>query len=416
MDLQASSGRGAEILGVNLEGPFLNPSFAGALDARAFLSPSERSYRDITEGFEDIVRIITIAPELDGSLPLIRFLADRGVIVSMGHTNATFSEAEAAHGQGARGITHLFNAMRPYHHREPGAVGFGLLSRDIYVELICDPFSPPPCNTGHGLHDERPVENHNGLRFGERYSSSLLGVCVGLERYRGYASGRGDDCDCCIRKAHRGGLGNGPGHTMHRHQSCRVSRRPVAGKGLLQSEPVAYALHGGKSDTHELVEGNAYLLALPDIIPVHRGGKSLFLHSLGYRFGLHARQLLVGIDHGRRHDKASDRFGRCKGMLEFRFPLLVRDRFVMHHDCIDYRRVHALLFQDLLGLQAMGLEVSSDEFYVEIMKKARHGPGFLVPAQLPGKAPHYRFRGKAMADHAFVRHVLFQQLKGFFTC
>jgi len=144
MEMQALGRRGAVILGVNLEGPFLNPSFAGALDAGSFLLPSEGSYRKITEGFEDIVRIVTISPELDGALPLIRLLADNGVAVSMGHTNATFSEAEAAHREGARGITHLFNAMRPYHHREPGIAGFGLLNRDIYVELIADPFHLHP--------------------------------------------------------------------------------------------------------------------------------------------------------------------------------------------------------------------------------------------------------------------------------
>jgi len=144
MEMQSRGRRGAEIRGVNLEGPFLNPSFAGALDAGAFLPPDEGSYRKITEGFEDIIRIVTISPELEGALPLIRFLADKGVAVSMGHTNATFSEAEAAHRQGARAITHLFNAMRPYHHREPGIAGFGLLNRDIYVELIADPFHLHP--------------------------------------------------------------------------------------------------------------------------------------------------------------------------------------------------------------------------------------------------------------------------------
>jgi N-acetylglucosamine-6-phosphate deacetylase len=140
MELQTSKGPAAEILGINLEGPFLNPSFAGALNPRTFLPPTEHTYREITDGFESIVRVVTISPELDGALRLIRLLADKGVAVSMGHTNATMSEAEAAYGQGARCITHLFNAMRPFHHREPGIAGFGLLNPSVYVELIGDPF------------------------------------------------------------------------------------------------------------------------------------------------------------------------------------------------------------------------------------------------------------------------------------
>ena len=140
MEAQARGSHGAAILGINLEGPFLNPSFAGALDGGSFLPPGEESYLKITEGFEDIIRVITVSPELDGALRLIKSLADKGVTVSMGHTGATFGEAEAAWRQGARGITHLFNAMRPYHHREPGIAGFALLNQGVYVELIGDPF------------------------------------------------------------------------------------------------------------------------------------------------------------------------------------------------------------------------------------------------------------------------------------
>ncbi len=137
---RTGAGPGASILGVHLEGPFLNPLCAGALDSWAFLKPRDYDYRALTEGFEDIVKIITISPELDGALPLIRAFREAGIAVSMGHSNATFSEAEAGFRHGARGITHLFNAMAGYHHREPGIAGFGLLNPDIYVELVADPF------------------------------------------------------------------------------------------------------------------------------------------------------------------------------------------------------------------------------------------------------------------------------------
>lgn len=128
----------ARILGAHLEGPFLNPSMAGALDAGSFIRPSERAFRELTEGCEDVVRIVTVAPELDGALSLIGRMAKNGIRVNMGHSNATYGEAEAGFRAGARGITHLFNAMRPFHHREPGIAGFGLLSKEIYVELIGD--------------------------------------------------------------------------------------------------------------------------------------------------------------------------------------------------------------------------------------------------------------------------------------
>ncbi|MDR2018665.1 MAG: hypothetical protein LBQ00_07330 [Syntrophobacterales bacterium] len=145
MEIQArEESHGSKILGVNLEGPFLNPSFPGALDPQVFLPPAERHYREITEGFENIIKVVTISPELKGALALTRLLSDRGVAVSLGHTNATFSEAERAYQQGAHCITHLFNAMRPYHHREPGIAGFGLLNPHIYVELIGDQFHLHP--------------------------------------------------------------------------------------------------------------------------------------------------------------------------------------------------------------------------------------------------------------------------------
>jgi N-acetylglucosamine-6-phosphate deacetylase len=132
------------ILGVHLEGPFLNPSKCGDLDGRAFLKPTEYNFRQLTEGFEDVVKIITIASEINGAIKLIRKVSDRGIIVSMGHSDATFSETEAGFKAGARGITHIFNAMSSFHHREPGIAGFGLINKDVYIEVIADPFHLHP--------------------------------------------------------------------------------------------------------------------------------------------------------------------------------------------------------------------------------------------------------------------------------
>src|SRR3972149_6991452 len=130
----------ALILGLHLEGPFLNPSKCGALNTRTFIEATEYNFKKLIEGFEDIVKIITIAPEIKGAIKLIKKISDMGIIVSMGHSDATFSKSEAGFNAGARGITHIFNAMRGFHHRDPGIAGFGLINKDIYIEVIADPF------------------------------------------------------------------------------------------------------------------------------------------------------------------------------------------------------------------------------------------------------------------------------------
>lgn len=130
----------AIIIGVHLEGPFLNPEKSGALDKETFIEPTEYHFEKLIEGFEGIVKIVTIAPEMKGALQLIKTMSDCGIIVNMGHSNATYAEAEAGYHAGASGITHIFNAMRGFHHREPGLAGFGLLHNDVYIEVIADPY------------------------------------------------------------------------------------------------------------------------------------------------------------------------------------------------------------------------------------------------------------------------------------
>jgi N-acetylglucosamine-6-phosphate deacetylase len=134
----------ATILGVYLEGPFLNPACAGALDGKSFLPTKISHCKKLLEGFGNVVKIITMAPELDGAPDLIRSIVDMGIVVSMGHSDATYSEAEAGFNAGAKGITHIFNAMRGIHHREPGIAGFGLMDPHVYVEVITDPFHLHP--------------------------------------------------------------------------------------------------------------------------------------------------------------------------------------------------------------------------------------------------------------------------------
>jgi N-acetylglucosamine-6-phosphate deacetylase len=134
----------ARIIGVHLEGPFLNPARCGALDPASFIEPGEKAFHELVEGFDDIIKMITVAPELRGAPPLIKKMTKTGIVVSIGHSDATYSEAEKGWRAGARGITHLFNGMRGFHHREPGLAGFGLLNPDMYVEVIADPYHLHP--------------------------------------------------------------------------------------------------------------------------------------------------------------------------------------------------------------------------------------------------------------------------------
>jgi len=129
---------GARILGVHLEGPFLNPERAASMDGKSFIEPSTEMLTRLVEDFEDFIKIITISPELPGALRVIELCREKGFLVHMGHSDASFEQAEEGKRAGATGITHVFNAMRGFHHREPGLAGFGLMDEDVYVEVIAD--------------------------------------------------------------------------------------------------------------------------------------------------------------------------------------------------------------------------------------------------------------------------------------
>ncbi len=134
----------ARILGVHLEGPFLNPERCGALDKAAFARPGLSSLRELVAGYEGIVKVITIAPEIPGALKVIERCRALGIRVNMGHSDATYKEAARGKRAGATGITHLFNAMRPFHQREPGLAGLGLVDEEVYIEVIADGFHLHP--------------------------------------------------------------------------------------------------------------------------------------------------------------------------------------------------------------------------------------------------------------------------------
>jgi N-acetylglucosamine-6-phosphate deacetylase len=136
----AESQSGARILGVHYEGPFVNSAQCGALRSRFF-----RSYSGVTDVSDLPVldpklarHMITVAPEIEGGVELVRELCRRGWIVSLGHTRAGFEVLDAAFAAGAHHMTHFMNAMPALHHRSPGPVGWGLLHDGVTCDVIAD--------------------------------------------------------------------------------------------------------------------------------------------------------------------------------------------------------------------------------------------------------------------------------------
>ena len=125
---------GHALLGVHAEGPYINPAKVGAQDIACVAEPCP----DLIQEYADVVKILTLAPEMDVDFDTIRTLKqDTDVVLSMGHTNATYAKAMASVEAGITHATHLFNAMSPLHHREPGVVG-AALKADVSCELIAD--------------------------------------------------------------------------------------------------------------------------------------------------------------------------------------------------------------------------------------------------------------------------------------
>jgi N-acetylglucosamine-6-phosphate deacetylase len=128
--------RGAAALGWHLEGPFLAPSRAGAHDPASLRAPDVGAVRDWSPATG--VRLVTLAPELPGALEVANRLVAAGVVVSAGHSAATFDEAKSGFDAGIRAVTHLFNAMSPLDHRDPGLPGAALLDDRVTIGLIPD--------------------------------------------------------------------------------------------------------------------------------------------------------------------------------------------------------------------------------------------------------------------------------------
>ncbi len=128
----------ARIAGIHLEGPYICAAKRGAQPEAFVRPPDAEEFAHWLKLGWGMIRKITLAPEVNGAEAVIRLAQSQNITASLGHTNATAAEAEAAIGWGATAATHLFNAMPPLHHRQPGAVGAALARREIVCEVIAD--------------------------------------------------------------------------------------------------------------------------------------------------------------------------------------------------------------------------------------------------------------------------------------
>ena len=130
--------RGARVLGIHYEGPFVNTTQCGALHTEYFKTYSRPEDLDSLPVPENAVRMTTMAPEVAGGVELVRELKRRGWVISIGHTRADLRVLDDACAAGARHMTHFMNAMAPLHHRSPGPIAWGLSRDDVTVDLIAD--------------------------------------------------------------------------------------------------------------------------------------------------------------------------------------------------------------------------------------------------------------------------------------
>ncbi len=129
---------GAEILGIHFEGPYLDMDYKGAQPPEAIAAPSVAQFEQYQAAAKGLIRYITLAPEHDKEFALTHYCRDNGVVVSLGHSSASYEQGLQAVNEGARSMTHVYNGMTPLHHRKPGLVGLALTQSDLYGEIIGD--------------------------------------------------------------------------------------------------------------------------------------------------------------------------------------------------------------------------------------------------------------------------------------
>ncbi|MCC8126056.1 MAG: N-acetylglucosamine-6-phosphate deacetylase [Clostridiales bacterium] len=129
---------GAEILGIHFEGPYLDMKYKGAQPEQYIARPTIEQFKRYQEAAKGHIRYVTMATETDEDFALTHYLAEHGIVVSIGHSAATYEQAVMAYAHGARSMTHVYNGMTPFNHRANGLVGAAYRIRTMYGEVICD--------------------------------------------------------------------------------------------------------------------------------------------------------------------------------------------------------------------------------------------------------------------------------------
>ncbi len=136
--ISANSESGAEVIGVHLEGPFISPKHIGAQPLEFVATPSAETMKKYVDYSGNNIRIVSLAPEVEGAEELIKYLKDNGIVASIAHTGAKYKDCENAVKWGMSTVTHTYNAQTGLHHRDVGVVGSALLFDELSTEIICD--------------------------------------------------------------------------------------------------------------------------------------------------------------------------------------------------------------------------------------------------------------------------------------
>ncbi|WP_238335892.1 N-acetylglucosamine-6-phosphate deacetylase [Serinicoccus kebangsaanensis] len=259
--------RGRMIAGIHLEGPWLNPLHRGAHDPSTLRDPDPREIDALLEAGAGSICMVTLAPELPGGMEAIRQLVAAGVVVAVGHTDADADQLRAAVDAGAEVVTHLCNAMRPIHHRDPGPVVAALADSRLTLELIVD---------GVHLHDDVVDLLHRSSRARMVLVSDAM-AAAGAEDGR-YALGsmEVEVVDRVARTVDTGGIA---GSTLTLDRAVRRAVGAGVGIGEALAAATSYPARTLGLDAGQLtVGGRADLVGLDDDLGVDvaiRGGEVL---------------------------------------------------------------------------------------------------------------------------------------------
>lgn len=154
-EVKQSGGIGQVVTGVHLEGPFISRKWPGAQHQRWICNPQPEWLRDWTARYPGLIRMLTLAPELEGAEEAIAYSLQHGIVAACGHSDATYEEVRTAIGWGVSHAVHCCNAMRPFHHREPGVVGAVLLHDELSTEMNLDGYHLHPAAAGLIMKNKR---------------------------------------------------------------------------------------------------------------------------------------------------------------------------------------------------------------------------------------------------------------------